>query len=250
MSEFKSWRSYHIFENNVRTNTRYIYSQEIKDFLESVVTTINDRIKTISIGSSFWRAQLGHTWSQEKSGNEIFDVQAPYSKKRMKPIPEVAKEGRINPKGIAYLYLATDANTAMAESRPWKGAHISIGQFKITKDLQVIDCTLENEKVSIIYFDEPDHKKKEKAVWRDISESFSKPVNKDDLYLEYIPTQILSELFKREGFDGILYNSNLGEGKNLALFDLVNADLKYCSLSRCAEVMYKFKKQPKEYYLK
>src|ERR1039458_6332974 len=36
----------------------------------------------------------------------------------MKPKPEKAKEGRVNPKGIPCLHLATHEDTAMSEVRP------------------------------------------------------------------------------------------------------------------------------------
>jgi hypothetical protein len=61
----------------------------------------------------------------------------------------------------------------------------------------------------------------EKAVWSDINDAFSKPVRRSDDSLDYIPTQILSELFKSNGLDGVAYKSSYGEaGCNMALFDL------------------------------
>lgn len=40
----------------------------------------------------------------------------------MKPLSNSASEGRANPKGIPYLYVATDKETAMSEVRPSLGA--------------------------------------------------------------------------------------------------------------------------------
>src|SRR5262252_4924229 len=43
-------------------------------------------------------------------------------------------------------------------------------------------------------------------------------------------TQIIAELFKRHGFDGVAYKSSLGPGHNIAFFDLDAADLINCFL--------------------
>jgi hypothetical protein len=57
----------------------------------------------------------------------------------MKPPNNMAREGRVNPKGIPCLYLADERNTAMAETRPWLGSYISLGEFKTVRGLRVID---------------------------------------------------------------------------------------------------------------
>ena len=67
---------------------------------------------------------------------------------------------------------------------------------------------------------EPDATSKEKGVWGDVGHAFSKPVTYDEPHLDYVPTQILSEFFREQGFDGIAYRSLLDKkGKNLAFFD-------------------------------
>ena len=50
-------------------------------------------------------------------------------------------EGRVNPRGISYLYLATNLKTAVAEIRPWIDAKISVGEFVTVRPLTIIDCT-------------------------------------------------------------------------------------------------------------
>lgn len=54
----------------------------------------------------------------------------------MKPLRDKASEGRANPKGIPYLYLATTKEAPMSEVRPWIGSDISVGQFKLISQLQ------------------------------------------------------------------------------------------------------------------
>ncbi len=70
------------------------------------------------------------------------DVPVPHSRERMKPLKDRAPEGRINPKGIPCLYLATERDTALSEVRPWIGSLNSVGQFKTSRNLVVIDCSV------------------------------------------------------------------------------------------------------------
>ena len=66
--------------------------------------------------------------------------------------------------------------------------------------------------------------------WADIDKSFSKPVTLNDTNADYVPTQILSEVFKNNEYDGIVYKSLVGGGNNIVLFDLDSAVLVGCSL--------------------
>lgn len=128
---FKSWRSYYVFSREVKRGSRYIHSDEVKDFLLNVLETSEDRVTIVNPDNLFWRAQLGSEWLDVQDGDEIVvDEPAPFSEERMKPIQYEASEGRANPKGISCLYLATDKETAMSEVRPWLGSDISVGQFK------------------------------------------------------------------------------------------------------------------------
>ena len=57
----------------------------------------------------------------------------------MVPDAEHATSGRLNPRGIPFLYLAEDSKTAIAEVRPWVGALVSMGVFEILRDCTLVD---------------------------------------------------------------------------------------------------------------
>jgi RES domain-containing protein len=44
----------------------------------------------------------------------------------MYPRPKMAREGRVNPKGISYLYLCDTEKTAMLECRPENGSDMTV----------------------------------------------------------------------------------------------------------------------------
>jgi hypothetical protein len=62
------------------------------------------------------------------------------------------------------------------------------------------------------------------VVWRWIDLAFSEPVDRDDSNAAYIPTQVIAELFKTSGYDGIKYRSVFNGGTNLALFNIDSAE--------------------------
>lgn len=250
MEEFKSWQSFFHFRHDVSKKSRYILSSETQGFLNTVITTADARKKEVPEGAIWWRAQLGHAWEPlHQDGQYIADIPAPFPPERMKPLISEAYEGRANPKGIPYLYLATHQDTALSEVRPWLGSYVSIANFKILRKLNIINCT-SSENRKLIYLEEPSAEVKEKAVWVEIDRSFSLPVTQNDKKADYVPTQILAELFKNNNFDGVAYRSALGEGHNLVLFDIDSAELINCSLFEAKKLMYCFQRASNTYFLK
>ncbi len=63
----------------------------------------------------------------------------------------------------------------------------------------------------------------EQYVWYFISQAFSEPVSNEDNVADYAPTQVIAESLKRAGYDGIQYESKVGKGKTIALFDIKSA---------------------------
>jgi len=79
------------------------------------------------------------------------------------------------------------------------------------------------------------------GVWLEIDKAFSEPVIPSDRTADYIPTQIIAELFKSGGFDGIVYKSSLSTGSNVVLFNLGVADLINCFLYEAKSVESEFR---------
>lgn len=229
--------------------SRYIRDGRAQSFLDTVLATSDERRKAIPAGSIFWRAQQGHG-SHTESHEEIeIDVPAPLDSPRMKPLVNSAREGRVNPKGIPCLYLATDKDTAMAEVRPWIGLCVSVGQFKVSRDLVVMDCSVLHGSKQRWHFEEPDPAKRETAVWSAIDHAFSEPVNPDDSTANYAPTQVLAEIFSANGCDGIVFRSLLGEGYNIALFDIDSAELINCFLYEPKKITFTFDEIANPYFV-
>jgi hypothetical protein len=243
MKAFRTWWSYWDFTRSVQHNSRYIFDQRVKKFLQTVVQTSKDRKAEISKGSILYRAQRGCTTRPVFQNDEhVADEEWPYPPDRMLPEKGKSSEGRANPRGITYLYLASNRDTACAEVRPWKGAFISVAAFKVRRELKVVDCSkdVKEKKQLIFHLKQPSPKVREKSVWAEINKAFSKPVNPHDPETEYVPTQIIAELFSKEGYDGVTYQSSLATGLNLVLFHLDAVELISCFLTKTKDIKFEF----------
>jgi hypothetical protein len=197
-------------------------------FVNAVLSTCHTRSATLPKGSVLWRAQLGHDWRPEGEGDEEYRYAHPST--RMKPDPDRVSDGAL-------------------EVRPSIGSHVSIAQFKVLRNLQLVDCSADwvGDKVgsSVRYLQNsltPDEI--ENIIWSDINTVFSGPIERGDSTLDYVPTQILAEVFKRNGFGGLAYHSSYGRsgkvdktgGHNVVLFDMGVADPINCGLYRVKDV--------------
>jgi hypothetical protein len=246
MKAFKSWRSYSNFASSIKHSNRYFYPDDVKDFLDTLLETSKSRIETLPKGAAYWRSQRGHGWRLENE--EVGEVPAPYPPERMSPLPSRAKEGRANPKGISYLYLATTEKTAVAEARPWVGSRLSVGQFNLQKDQRIVNCTSDKEGTTF-YFSEPSPRKREEAVWKNIDLAFSRPVTLSDDSVDYVPTQIIAEFFRDNGLDGLGYRSSLGDGYNIVLFEIDAAEIFNCYLYKIDRINFEYSDDANPYFL-
>ena len=234
-SEFSSWMSYLEFANRVKKERRYAWDDEVEAFLEAVLATSENRTRTLPSGTVFWRAQLGVDWHYDS--NEGIEHRMGFGPDRMKPIAHIVREGRANSVGIPVLYLASAEQTAISEVRPWIGSSVSLAQFRIVRDLKAIDLTAGFGSASfaeltikqLLGEKAVDAKTKERAVWTDIDNSFSQPVDLSENASDYAPTQILAEVFLDAGYEAMVYRSHFGEsGHNVVVFDPEDAEILNC----------------------
>ena len=230
--EFASWRSYWSYSKTVRRERRYMWPRAVQEFLEAVRQTAKKRELLIPKDHPFYRAQVG--WAHEVEERDDGTLEGPiaFGPKRMKPTASHALDYRANAAGIPVLYLAMEIETAIAEVRPWIGSAVSVSHFRTTRELRALDLTQEFGKHWMPGFSAKegtfmpvDADAAEKSAWTNIDNAFSRPVSRSDDPADYVPTQILAELFQAEGYDAIIYRSQLGkQGHNVVIFDLADAD--------------------------
>lgn len=226
-AKFNSWQDYRTFAQTVKFARRYIQTPETEAFLEAVRETAKSRVRNMPKGwNSIWRARRGYAEREVEQDGKAYVQPGPHYPEDMKPKESGGPDGRINSKGIPCFYGATTPETAMAEVRPGMGELVSLGRFRVSSDVQVVDCSKYHSKsLWELVLDRPlEHvptaEEIEQAVWTHIDHAFSAPIRRSDESPDYVPTQILGEVFKAEGYDGIAYKSMLtDDGFNLAFFN-------------------------------
>ena len=245
MTEFSSPRDFRKFRNIVRRKRRYIRDEATEQFLAAVLETAKKRAVTLAAPSAFWRAQIGY---EEPEDDESYRIDA-LGPDRMIPLHNRAREGRINPKGIPCLYLATNRETAIAEVRPGRHTLVSVGLFEIDTDLLVVDCSSDDRKWPIRPTDSIPPRDREGIIWGDINWEFSRPVDPSESHADYVPTQIVAELFRHHGYDGVVYSSSVAKGHNVAFFDTDAAKLTMCELHTIDTIEYRTSEIANPYYI-
>jgi hypothetical protein len=233
MRGFRSQDSFNDFARSVKSERRFVRTSRQENFLNTVLATSHSRTMKLPQDYSLWRAQLGHEWEEETTNRGTIKHRCSYKPERMKPCRNRAGDGRTNPRGIPCLYMATRKNTAILEVRPLIGSYVSIARFRLSRDIEIINCAKdhfslldEDLRITLGKSREEKLEQNEKMVWGEINRAFSQPSQREDESVDYVPTQILAEAFKSKGFGGIAYKSNFGEnGFNVALFDLAAADI-------------------------
>jgi RES domain-containing protein len=218
MSSFQSKDAYWQFAQTIRDERRFIFDGKAGEFLTAVRVGSKSREQSVKSGSRLFRAQVGTVFATNEDG---YDEECPHPETRMVPDAKHIKNGgRANPPGFAYLYLANTKETALAELRPWVGESLTLGIFEMQKDIKLAVCRAGSENSGDLLFEEnPTAEQIDKCVWNDISKAFARPVSRQDQESSYLPTQILAEAFKAEGFDGLAYQSGLERGTNIVLFN-------------------------------
>lgn len=254
--------NYYQFKKSIRTEYRHYLSQECLDFLNGLASNFPQKEEVVECNTEFFRAQKGcdwcpvHQYDEDNFKVHIDDIPDPYNEQRMRPRPELAVEGRVNPKGISYLYLATDRATAVSEVRPWIGQEVTIAEFATNCSLRLVDVTaeiiteLENLQLHLNHnfvdnkFVAQLHSPEEKLklAWYEINKAYSMPIEQTDDVADYAPTQIITEFIKSKGYDGIRFKSSVGEGDNIVLFSQKSVAFKKASVFRVTNISLQIEK--------
>lgn len=197
-------RSWEDFENDIKYKSRFhtnIFNKELfKVYLKYSTTTLKP-------GEKYFRARISNDEG--------------YSKHEM-GAPKLGKstDGRANPRGISYLYLSSKLKTTFHEVRAGVHDYVTVAEFRILKELKVIDFTL-LDKISPFIdenFDETLYIINRQNLSR-IHREILKPLRTGESDLNYLPTQYIVDYIRSLGYEGIKYDSSRDrEGFNLALF--------------------------------
>jgi hypothetical protein len=196
----------------LRTERRFFAGELIQDDDQwDVFFASNFTIKTNTL---FKRARINE--DEKRLYTEEKDLGMPPADK--------ATSGRANTYGIPYLYLGTDDDTVMYESRALKKDILSVASFKTTTDLDVVDFTFKPDLFAFYQQSKEEFLLViQRYVFLDVvSGDLSKAVRRyDDKEIDYLPTQFVCEYIRLvTAAKGLIFQSaQYPKGKNIVLFD-------------------------------
>lgn len=208
-----------IIKKELRINRRFL-AGELVDEEEDKWDILFEMNSIIPQNAIFYRGRINA--EKDKPYTDETDLSAPPQNK--------ALPGRANPYGIPFLYLTNSEETVIYELRSLTGDQISIGRFRVIKDLNVVSFSYEVDPYAVFVseLDTLFDSLQKSLFLAEISKDMRKPVRRyDDENLDYLPTQFVCEYIRlRTKADGILYpSSRLEGGSNIVLFDKSNAVL-------------------------
>jgi RES domain-containing protein len=217
--------SYYNFADYIRFDGRFVFEGEVLEFLQNIGDAAKSRLVPLEQDSVLHRAQIN---SLDDCKNVIPDsdpVNVTLPVHRMVPDPQLVGDGRLNPRGIAYLYLADSPDTAISEMRPPTGSFVTVASFRPEPSIQVVDFCF---------------RKGQKSVWSDVDFSISIPTVPGESWRNYLPTQCIAEYLRSQGFAGVKYRSVMRDGGfNVALFNVSDARIEHRHLYNVTEVIYR-----------
>jgi hypothetical protein len=193
---------------------------ELEDF---ITNRLKEFVTTAKIivhkNEKYYRARIGYSkkdydyLSAEMEGAYLY---TPFKGNEISsPPPSKSQSGRLNRTGVSFLYCATTESTAISEVRPHPGDKVSIGCFIAKGELSVFDIS---KSYLLEYFHSDKHLDEYFVFMNTINNYFQRsiPPSKKD---NYSITQLIADSIRKLGFDGILFNSSVGNGKNIVVFN-------------------------------
>ena len=202
--------------------------------------------------SDYGGAQLGHDWRPFYQDNEyIDDLPAAYSPERMKPLQDRAAEGRANPErdpGPLPVDTSQDRHVRGAAM-----ARLTRLLRSLQDDTDSEDCRffgLSWQRFHPVLQASPTPRSAKRQYGPRSTGPSPNPRTPADETADYVPTQVIAELFKNEGFDGIAYKSAFGKkGYNIVLFDPADAELTSCALFEAKSLKFRFEQSDNPYWV-
>ena len=220
----KSWvEKYSEFVDELKSSRRHFLSDSSKEFLTCLKELAGKRTLLLKQGDVLYRARKNEVVKKDGRHQPSVD---PWPAEEMTPSLNMNSEGRANPYNITMMYLASSEETAIAEVRPDVGFPVTVGEFKVVKELKLVDFVSLRPSWSWYYKLTDD----DENLWLNLSNDYSRPLYKEEQQINYLQTQVIAEYFKDQGFDGLIYQSQFkaqkisskGEdiAKNFVIFDL------------------------------
>jgi hypothetical protein len=156
------------------------------------------------------------------------------------PPPYMATSGRVNRAGVSFLYCATEKYTAISEVRPHPGDRVSLAKILLTRDVKIFDLS---STMLLSFFDTDKMLDKLKPI-NTLGVLINEAIPPSER-IRYSITQLIADCIRQLGFEGIVFNSTVGNGKNIVLFDqsATSQDESSAEMVSVKSVKYKYRNE-------
>jgi RES domain-containing protein len=203
--------SYKNLVNRLAAENYFEVEAEFAKLLAKLEHGINSAVPANAI---FFRARIGiaKRFMRSDSGWTADTIYQPYIGAGIGAPPK-ARPGRLNREGVSFLYLSTDEATATAEVRPHPGHYVSIASFRCVRELRLADFGA----IDIVDFSSSEEALELFHLGYTISREIGLPIT-PEYRQKYTATQLIADLIRRQGYDGIRFPSSVGTGENICVF--------------------------------
>lgn len=218
---------WYLFKETVKHKARFVFhfQDQFKQWMLEDPVNILDRVqytiieyelfRTVDINQKLYRCRQ-HSEKKEVDNEGKRITSAPTHLSKL--------NNRMSPAGISMFYGSPHKKVAIAEvldSSDTSKPFYTTAYFKSKKELKLVDLTIIPDFPSI--FDNKNNNKIDTLRFlKDFVKDISKPIEKNDEIVDYVPTQIVTEYIRFNpalNIDGIVYPSAKIEGKeNYVLF--------------------------------
>lgn len=226
------------FKEDIQHKNRFFSGKEITDILDKLKFFDEKKNEGDSImqtthpvdgklGLLFYRARIGNYINKD-------------DKEVLEPPCERATAGRCNPQGVSYLYVASNEDTAIAETKPNKGEQVTVAKIRIfPKKIFSFNILEKADKLclgSLIKTNDV------RFLIGIINNDLSKVITINYI-IEYLPFQFLAEYIKNRKIDVFSFSSSIAIGTNYVIFDSSNTKVESKTLYRIGNVNYEYTRE-------
>ena len=175
-----------------------------------------------------------------RKGNWKTGIDDERKNKEFNKAPEgLVSDGRGNARGISYLYVTTNEDTAISEIRPLIGDIITIATVKIPKESLERVFSFEMLEQWEMHMRSPLIKDKvAKMLMYIINREMSKKI---DNSLDYLPLQFIIEYLKVLGYSAFSFKSSRSNGTNYILFPETEIEVLNTKVIQVEDIDYTYK---------
>lgn len=188
------------FSDDIKHHHRYCAEVKNRKVLFDLLRALE---RDVDCDTKWNRARV---WNKEKRAPEPDDL--------CEPSHEKSGEGRMSPKGVSCLYVASTPATAMAEIRAAVHDTVAVATMRPIQKLKILDLS-KVDRISPCLADvDCSALAANVENLRRIKDELVRPMRSTDDPVEYVPTQFIADCAKHLGFDGIGYDSVMQSGED------------------------------------